>query len=82
MPPVRRKRAQIERALKEAVLALRKQQAAGNIALQVPETNDLILVLRVDPVEARELEAMLASPGSSPLRINPEGERSEGQDPT
>jgi hypothetical protein len=40
------------------------------------------LVLRVDPVEARELEAMLASPGSSPLRTTPEGERPEGQGPT
>jgi len=82
MPAVRRKRAQIEQTLKEAVLALRRQQASGNIALRVPETDDLILVLRVDPVEARELEAMLASPGSSPLRTTPEGERPEGQGPT
>jgi hypothetical protein len=58
-------------ALRAAVLDLREEQAGGNIALRIPETDDLLVILRVNPIEARELEAMLASAASVPVANNP-----------
>ena len=63
MPGMPNKRRQLEERLKEIVLALRAEQESGNITVQVPETSDFIAILRVDPDEAKELQAMLSRPG-------------------
>jgi hypothetical protein len=59
---------QLEQMLKDVVLALRAQRSFGNITLRIPETSDLVAILRVDPVESYELETMLRSQGASPIK--------------
>ena len=62
MPSVPSKRKQLEEKLKKIVLALRAEQASGNITVLMPETSDFIAILRVDPDEAKDLQAMLSRP--------------------
>ena len=46
MPVVPGKHEQLEARLKEVVLAPRADEESGNITVQMPETNEVIAILR------------------------------------